>query len=107
MRLIAALGAATDRGSGVRVGICERGRIYDLIVRNGRILDGTGNPWFRADVAIKGGRIAAIGPLPNATASRTIDAAGRIVAPGFIDVHTHIEGAVERIRAATTTCSTG
>jgi N-acyl-D-amino-acid deacylase len=69
---------------------------YDLIVRNGRILDGTGNPWFRAGVAVRDGRIAAIGSLNGATATRVIDAAGRIVAPGFIDVHTHIEGAVEK-----------
>jgi N-acyl-D-amino-acid deacylase len=70
---------------------------YDLLISNARVVDGTGNPWFRANVAIKDGRIAAIGKLPNATADRTIDARERIVAPGFIDVHTHIEGAVEKV----------
>ena len=69
---------------------------YDLIIRNARVLDGAGNPWFHADLAIKDGKIAAIGKLSDATAPRSIDAANRIVAPGFIDVHTHIEGGVER-----------
>jgi len=69
---------------------------YDLLIRNARILDGAGNPWFHADLAIKDGKIAAIGKLDNATAPRTIDAANRILAPGFIDVHTHIEPGVER-----------
>ena len=63
---------------------------YDLLIKNARIVDGSGNPWFRADVAIKDGRIARIGRLNNGpeTASRTIDARGQILAPGFIDVHT-------------------
>jgi N-acyl-D-amino-acid deacylase len=69
---------------------------YDVVIRNARVVDGAGNPWFRADVAVKDGRIAAIGPLSSATALRTIDARERIVAPGFIDVHTHVEGNLER-----------
>ncbi|MFN0106412.1 MAG: N-acyl-D-amino-acid deacylase family protein [Bryobacteraceae bacterium] len=67
---------------------------YDVIIRNARIVDGTGNPWYKADVAIRAGRIAKIGALPSATADRTIDAASRVLAPGFIDVHTHIERAI-------------
>lgn len=63
----------------------------DLIIRNGRILDGTGNSWFRADIAVKDGKILKTGKLDGLTASRIIDAAGRMVTPGFIDVHTHIE----------------
>ncbi|ODU94900.1 MAG: dihydroorotase [Lysobacterales bacterium 66-474] len=59
---------------------------YDLIIRNGRIIDGTGSPWYHGDVAIRGDRIVAIGRLANATARKTIDAQGRIVAPGFIDM---------------------
>ncbi|MCC6538817.1 MAG: D-aminoacylase [Bryobacterales bacterium] len=71
---------------------------YDLVIRRARILDGAGNPWHRTDIGVREGRIAAIGSIPeSATAGRTIDAAGRIVSPGFIDVHTHIEGAVEKV----------
>jgi N-acyl-D-amino-acid deacylase len=59
---------------------------YDLIIRNGHILDGAGNPWYAADVAVKGDRIAAIGDLRAAHAKQEIDATGRIVSPGFIDM---------------------
>jgi len=62
---------------------------YDLLIRKGRVIDGAGNPWRRADVAIRGEAIAAVGLLEGATAARTIDAAGKAVAPGFIDIHTH------------------
>jgi len=59
---------------------------YDLIIRNGHIIDGTGSPWYAADIAIRDGHIAAIGRLDSATAKQTIDAAGMVVAPGFIDM---------------------
>ena len=62
---------------------------YDVLIRGGHVVDGTGNPWFAGDVAIKNGRIAAVGRLSNATASRIVDASNRIVTPGFIDLHTH------------------
>jgi N-acyl-D-amino-acid deacylase len=62
---------------------------YDTLIRGGTVIDGTKGPRFDADVAIKDGRIAAMGLLEGATATRTIDATGRIVAPGFIDSHTH------------------
>ena len=68
-----------------------QGTPYDAVIRGGHVIDGTGNPWFAADVAIRNGRIAAIGRLPNAVGARVIDATGRIVAPGFIDLHTHSE----------------
>ena len=64
----------------------------DVIIKNGRILDGTGNSWFWGDVAVKDGKIWKIGALSNIQAAKEIDAKGLIVAPGFIDVHTHIEG---------------
>jgi N-acyl-D-amino-acid deacylase len=59
---------------------------YDLIVRHGHIIDGTGSPWYAADVGIRAGRIAAVGGLANAAATRIIDAHGWVVAPGFIDM---------------------
>ena len=66
-------------------------RHFDLLVRGGRILDGTGNPWFRADIGVRGGRIEALGDLTGATADRVIDASGRYVSPGFIDIHSHAD----------------
>jgi N-acyl-D-aspartate/D-glutamate deacylase len=62
---------------------------YDVIIRHGRIVDGTGNPWFEGDVAIRGDRIVAISPAVPGEAHREIDAHGLIVAPGFIDMHSH------------------
>jgi N-acyl-D-amino-acid deacylase len=59
---------------------------YDLVIRNGHIIDGTGSPWYAADLAIRGGKIAAIGNLSGAPARRTVDAHGMVVAPGFIDM---------------------
>jgi len=59
---------------------------YDLVIRNGHIIDGTGSPWYAADIAIRYGHIAAIGHLDSAAAKQTIDAAGMVVAPGFIDM---------------------
>jgi N-acyl-D-amino-acid deacylase len=73
---------------------------FDLIIRNARVIDGTGNPWFRADIAVKAGRVAAVGKFPAATADKTIDAKDRVVTPGFIDVHTHIEGDIEKVPSA-------
>lgn len=67
---------------------------YDVLVLNGKIIDGTGNSWYYADVALKNGKIAAIGKFNNLTAPKVINAKGLIVAPGFIDVHGHIEGGV-------------
>lgn len=65
---------------------------YDLLLTGGKIIDGTGNSWFYGDVAIKNGIIVAVGNVPADKAVTTIDVKGLIVAPGFIDVHTHIEG---------------
>lgn len=73
------------------------GQDYDILIRNGRVVDGTGNPWFAADVAIDGDRIVRIGRLDGATARRVVDAAGMYVSPGFIDLHSHADRAMTSI----------
>lgn len=67
---------------------------YDIVIMNGKIIDGTGNSWYYGDVAVKNGKIAAIGKLSNTTALKIIDARNLIASPGFIDVHAHIENGV-------------
>lgn len=62
---------------------------FDVLIRNGRVMDGSGNPWLRADVGIRGDRIATVGRLTRATAITVVDASDRLVTPGFIDVHSH------------------
>ncbi len=66
--------------------------MFDLVITNARIVDGTGNPWFRGSIAVKDGKIVKIGRFENLKAKQTIDANNKIVAPGFIDVHAHVEG---------------
>src|SRR5689334_9933658 len=87
---------------------------FDMLLRGGVIVDGTGRPRRAGDVGIVGGRIAAVGDLSMATAFSEIDAAGRVVCPGFIDVHTHsdltllVDGRAEsKIRQGVTTEVTG
>jgi len=62
---------------------------FDLILRNGRVIDGSGGPPFRADVGVSGTKIAAVGRLDGATAAKDLDVSGRFVVPGFIDAHVH------------------
>lgn len=69
---------------------------HDLILRNGTLVDGTGNPWRYADVAIDGDRVTEIGELSNETATQEFDAKGLVVAPGFIDVHTHVDDDIHK-----------
>lgn len=64
---------------------------YDLVITNARVVDGTGNPWFRASIAIKNGKIVKVGDFDSSNARQTLDAGNKIVAPGFIDVHAHAE----------------
>jgi N-acyl-D-amino-acid deacylase len=64
---------------------------YDVLIRGGKVFDGTGNPWTYADIGIRDARIVAVGRLDGATAARVIDARGKYVAPGFIDIHSHAD----------------
>ncbi|QUW04722.1 D-aminoacylase [Chloracidobacterium validum] len=86
---------------------------YDVLIKNARVVDGTGNPWFRADVALRDGRIARVGRHLPGTARVVVDAKDRILAPGFIDVHAHVEDifsypdAENFIRMGVTTLVTG
>ncbi len=73
---------------------------YDLVLRNARIVDGTGSPWYRADLGIRGSTIARIAPSVDEPALRTIDVGGEVVAPGFIDIHTHASRGIFQIPTA-------
>src|SRR6266508_1512698 len=98
MRAIAA--AALTLALGTALG--SQTPAYDVLIRNGRVLDGSGNPWLAADIGIRGGRIVDMGHLGNAQAARVIDAKGLTVTPGFIDVHSHssqgLEGSLKEAR---------
>lgn len=83
----AAPGTFTDAA-----GLPEAQQQYGLIIRGGRVLDGSGNPWFLADVAVSGDRIVAVGDLSDARGAVELDAAGLYVTPGFVDVHSHAAG---------------
>jgi len=85
MRLCAGIGFAVALaiGSGYAQ---EAAQAFDVVIVHGHIVDGTGSPWYSGDVGIRDGRIAAIGNLAGASAKRTIDAQGKVVAPGFIDM---------------------
>ncbi len=72
---------------------------YDLVITNARIVDGAGNPWFRGSIAVKNGKIARVGRFDPSGATKVIDAGGKIVAPGFIDVHVHTEDIFDNPKA--------
>ena len=73
---------------------CDKAIKYDYIIKNGRIVDGTGNPWFKADIGIIEGRIVKIGLISNNHKAVHIDASEKIVSPGFIDIHSHADGRI-------------
>jgi len=80
---------------------------FDLVVKNGMIVDGSGIPRYRADVAVKDGRIAEIGRLNGVAAKETVDAEGHVVTPGFVDVHTHMDAQVFWDPIGTSSCFHG
>jgi N-acyl-D-amino-acid deacylase len=107
---LAAIGLASGLLLGIVVRHAAQEPQYDLLIVHGQILDGNGSPAIDASVAVKDGKIAQIGRLDQATAKRVIDAAGLVVAPGFIDLHSHsdftllVEGnAQSKIRQGVTT----
>ncbi len=84
--LVALIAVCLDTASNSAAAADSR---YDLVLRNARIVDGTGSPWYRADLAVQGDTIARIAPAIPEPAARVIDLGGMVVAPGFIDIHTH------------------
>ncbi len=84
MKLVLAFGLAS-------LSALAQAPLYDLLITGGEIIDGTGNPAIRADVAVRGDRIVAVGILGNAPAKRVIDAHGKTIVPGFIDIHSHAD----------------
>ena len=81
--------------------------MYQLLVKNGHIVDGTGNPWFRADLVVENGKIVALGHHITENAEHSIDASGLIVAPGFIDLHTHSDSTILTNNRATSSIMAG
>ena len=73
---------------------------YDLLLKNGRVVDGTGSPWYRADVAIRGDTIVRIARFINEPAARVIDVGGQVIAPGFIDIHSHARRGIFEVPTA-------
>jgi len=73
---------------------------YDLLFRNGRLVDGSGNPWYRGDVAIRGDTIVRIAPSISEPATRVVDVGGQVIAPGFIDIHSHARANIFNVPTA-------
>src|SRR5688572_24072228 len=109
-RTFVTLGTAALAGAAIGRRVESAGESFDVVIRGGTVVDGTGAPAFPADVGLKGDTIAAVGRLEGATAARTIDATGLHVTPGFIDIHSHSDGNVlayptadSRVRQGVTT----
>ena len=99
-RVVLAAGAAALLTALIAAPRAQAPAPFDLIIRNGRIIDGTGSPWYRGDVAVRGDTIARIAPKIEAAAARVIDATGKVVAPGFIDLHTHARRGIFQVPTA-------
>ena len=81
--------------------------MFDILIRNGRVIDGSGNPWFKADVGIKNGKIDAVGNLAGEAADRVLDASGLVVTPGFIDPHSHTDWSIMKNNEAISSLQQG
>lgn len=77
-----------------------QGPVFDLVLKNGRIVDGSGSPWYRGDIAIRGDAIAKIAASITESATRVIDVEGQVIAPGFIDIHTHSRNGIFQVPTA-------
>lgn len=95
LALASLLGSATATAQEIPAPVPSAAQRFDILIRGGRVLDGTGNPWVHADVGIRGDRIAAVGNLAGASAATVVNARGLYVAPGFIDTHSHAGEALE------------
>src|SRR5690606_38284988 len=103
--LAIAIGACTPRATETRPSPAPA---YDILITGARVVDGTGNPWYYGDVAIRGDRIADVAPkLPRAGARQVIDATGMVVSPGFIDMLGHSERSILRNRTAVSKVTQG
>src|ERR1044071_6852329 len=80
-----------SRAADYHGGRSHGGPVYDVVIVNGGIVDGSGNPWYYGDIGIKAGKIVKIGRIDLKAGKRSIDAKGMIVSPGFIDLHTHTD----------------
>ena len=80
---------------------------FDLVVKNGMIVDGSGLPRYRGDVGVKDGKIAEIGRINGAATAETLDAEGHVVTPGFVDVHTHMDAQIFWDPIGTSSCFHG
>ncbi|HSC28333.1 MAG TPA: D-aminoacylase [Vicinamibacterales bacterium] len=96
MRLLAAAGIVAGAGLAISILQPAQPASFDVLIRSARVLDGSGNPWLRADVGISGDRIAAVGRLSGARGTTVVDAQDRVLAPGFIDVHSHAAEGLRR-----------
>src|SRR4029450_1100767 len=100
MRKVAIIVIAT----GILLGITDspnaQGPQYDLLLRTGRLVDGSGSAWYRGDVAIRGDAIIKIAASISDPAARVIDVEGQVIAPGFIDIHTHARGGIFQVPTA-------
>jgi N-acyl-D-amino-acid deacylase len=91
MRLLVSAAVLASALLATTIDGAQPGQPLDLLIRNAKVFDGTGNPWFPADVGVRNGRIVAVGTLGSAQATRVIDAMGKYLAPGFIDIHSHAD----------------
>src|SRR5207302_10077445 len=91
----------------IRTRAVEAGMAFDLVVKDGMIVDGSGLPRFQADIGVKDGKIAEIGRINGAAAKETLNAEGRVVSPGFVDGHTHMDAQIFWDPIGTSSCFQG